>query len=322
MSKLRPSMFLNGLYGECVASAKSRHKFDEDKIMVTKIFENLHAKPPETPSVSDGKRFKVLAPLLDDIKQSSTTQSAANESISTPKPELLSNIAPRNKGAVTGNLLFGEHPWTEKSFVHEQFSIQLDQINVVTLQCGIVEEVVETKDLSSPRDLICVSVISGSLRALSMVYARKRQITHVSKIYTDRRSSRVPLSHDRKGPVEPLSPLSGVFDLPDIVGAETKSDKVTDSVLSLTTQSAHCQLRRLRHSEIWRKARITCITEAKSGTWFDYNPKISPVDEYSPYQKLFSDLSGMLFREELIRAMERRLGNSCEELGYQDRRLV
>ena len=134
------------------------------------------------------------------------------------------------------------------------------QINIVTLQCGIVEEVVGTKDLSSPRDLICVSVLSGSLRSISGAFSRKGTATSLVKIYTDRRVSRPHAKPDNgKAATVELSPLSGIFDLPDIVGAESKADTIADNLLYISCQAGHVQLRRLKHSEIWRKATITYI---------------------------------------------------------------
>ncbi|OQV26228.1 hypothetical protein BV898_00346 [Hypsibius exemplaris] len=292
VSKLRPSLFLSTCYRRCVGTARSRHTFNDDRIMLAKIAEHL-AVDESPPDKKENKKMKLLSPVPRDSDFRFSSNHSGADSASTVKATAAAKNIAAVPSATAGHFLFGDQPWIERQTVNDQYSISIDQVNVVTLQCGIVEEIVGTKDLGSPRDLICVSVLSGSLRAITGVFSRKGTSTSLVKIYTDRRVSRPHAKADAggKAPVVELSALSGVFDLPDIVGAESKVDMVTDGLLHISCQAAHAQLRRLKHSEIWRKAQITYIPENKSGTWFDYNPKQSPVEEDNPYKKLFIDIT-------------------------------
>nr|XP_037285868.1 transmembrane protein KIAA1109 homolog [Rhipicephalus microplus] len=135
-----------------------------------------------------------------------------------------------------------------------QLCLHIPRVNVMALQCSVVEELIAFSALDNLKDLACVSVLALCLDQVQLQMLQSQQAQRCLQVLPEEQSP--PLG---RRPEKPLL-------------LETSLPGHHQGVATITLGAAHAQLRRLRNcsSSLLKEATVTCITPHHSKVCFTF----------------------------------------------------
>lgn len=135
-----------------------------------------------------------------------------------------------------------------------QLWVHIPRVNVMALQCSVVEELIAFSALDNLKDLACVSVLALCLDQVQVQMLQSRQAQRCLQVL----------------PEEQSPPLGRRPDKPLLL--ETSLPGHHQGVATITLGAAHAQLRRLRNcsSSLLKEATVTCVAPHHSKVCFTF----------------------------------------------------
>ncbi|XP_049268138.1 transmembrane protein KIAA1109 homolog isoform X2 [Rhipicephalus sanguineus] len=135
-----------------------------------------------------------------------------------------------------------------------QLWLHIPRVNVMALQCSVVEELIAFSALDNLKDLACVSVLALSIDQVQLQMLQSQQAQRCLQVLPEEQSP--PLG---RRPEKPLL-------------LETSLPGHHQGVATITMGAAHAQLRRLRNcsSSLLKEATVTCVAPHHSKVCFTF----------------------------------------------------
>ncbi|XP_077518913.1 transmembrane protein KIAA1109 homolog tweek [Amblyomma americanum] len=137
-----------------------------------------------------------------------------------------------------------------------QLWLHVPRVNVMALQCSVVEELIAFSALDNLKDLACVSVLALCLDQVQVQMLQSQQAQRCVQVLPDAQEQSPPLG---RRPEKPL-----LF--------ETSLPGHHQGVATISLGAAHAQLRRLRNcsSSLLKEATVTCVAPHHSKVCFTF----------------------------------------------------
>ncbi|XP_037557896.2 uncharacterized protein LOC119434975, partial [Dermacentor silvarum] len=147
-----------------------------------------------------------------------------------------------------------------------QLWLHVPRVNVMALQCSVVEELIAFSALDNLKDLACVSVLALCLDQVQVQMLQSRQAQRCLQVLPEAQEQSPPLG---RRPEKPLL-------------LETSLPGHHQGVATISLGAAHAQLRRLRNcsSSLLKEATVTCVAPHHSKVCFTFEcPDCEKVDD-------------------------------------------
>ncbi|XP_070391011.1 bridge-like lipid transfer protein family member 1 isoform X1 [Dermacentor albipictus] len=147
-----------------------------------------------------------------------------------------------------------------------QLWLHVPRVNVMALQCSVVEELIAFSALDNLKDLACVSVLALCLDQVQVQMLQSQQAQRCLQVLPEAQEQSPPLGRRREKPLLLETSLPGHH----------------QGVATISLGAAHAQLRRLRNcsSSLLKEATVTCVAPHHSKVCFTFEcPDWEKVDD-------------------------------------------
>ena len=189
-----------------------------------------------------------------------------------------------------------------------QASLHLPQINFMSLQASVVEDMCAFSALEHVRDITCVSLLAVGIQETTFQFCKTSQAKKTVQMYYQK-----PLAQSTKKKKNKMKIQDNRLNEPfTFESSETQKEEL---LMTGSLKRAHAQLRRLRNdSSILKDAYITAIPNHKSKVFFKYTnvPKLSSFRSSTPLEDQDQDQEKLSLKSE-----ESKLGFNMCECGFE-----